>query len=58
MSAQTRAEVYKEFPLLTGGDDKELDALNICILLLRELTEDERKRAMTYLFQRFNLTVL
>lgn len=58
MSAQMRAEVYREYPLVTGGQDAELDALGVIIECTRDLDADAKKRVVEYLLQRFKLTVI
>ena len=46
--------VYRHFPLLTGGEDKALDALNIAYTVLNEIDDgDAIEAAIRYLISRF-----
>lgn len=50
--------VRRSFPLLTGGEDKALDALGICYTVLSELSEGtDIEAALRYLVARFSLNV-
>lgn len=46
-------EVRQYFPLITGGADKGLDAIGICVELLKALEPDDRAAALAYLTSRF-----
>ena len=39
-------------------DDKELEAMLLCVEAIKNLPEDSRKRVIEYLLRRWNLTVL
>jgi hypothetical protein len=50
--------VYRPFVLLTGGQDKAIDALHIAFQALNELTEgDEIEAALRYLISRFQVQI-
>lgn len=53
-----RSEVWREYPLVTGGQDAELDALGVIIECTKELDIEAKKRVVEYLLRRFSLTVL
>jgi hypothetical protein len=45
--------VRREFVLTTGGQDKEFDALGICMQALDGLTKDQCDRISMYLLRRY-----
>lgn len=53
-----RTEVYREYVLITGGADPEIDALHIVMEVTKDLDIEAKKRVVNYLLQRFSLTVL
>jgi len=50
--------VYRHFVLLTGGEDKGIDALHIAFQALSELQDgDEVEAALRYLIARFSVSL-
>lgn len=53
-----RTEVYREYVLVTGGQDAELDAIGVIMECTKNLDIEAKKRVVQYLLQRFSLTIL
>jgi hypothetical protein len=49
--------VFKEFLLLTGGNDPELDAIHIIVHAIKGLQGEEIQRVFEYLWDRYTLKV-
>lgn len=52
------ATVSREYILVTGGQDAELDAIGVIMECTKELDIEAKKRVVEYLLRRFSLTVL
>lgn len=54
-SSEQGATVYKQFPLLTGGKDHELDAIAIIVEAMGSLQGYEIRRILEYLLARYTI---
>jgi hypothetical protein len=47
-------KLYREYEMVTGGTDCEVDAIGVCLTVLRGLSGDEVRGILAYLSGRFS----